>query len=671
MTRTFWDSAHFSFRGLIGGVLVLFVALSVLPAVATAQNPVPLINQPLVPDAIAPASQPLGFTLTVNGTGFVSNSVVRWDGIPRSTTFVSSSRLTARILTLDFMRPGTASVTVFNPGPGGGLSNTVPFQVTATAAPMTMGAPLDIGVVNNLSVVATADFNGDGKVDIAADEDLDLTIMLGNGDGTFRQGNSYSVGAEPAISLTVGDFNQDGNPDLVVLVGGKVVIFGGNGDGTFSQVGSYSAGTDPRAAVVGDFNRDGKLDLAVANEISNDVSILLGNGNGTFQAPMNFAVGSEAWTLALGDFNRDGRLDLAVATPDSGTVNILLGYGDGTFQAPVSYPLPSTVELVVGDFNTDTKLDLIAATPDGVSVLIGNGDGTFQPAVSYGTGGTPELSAGGDFDGDKKLDVAVVNSEGTVSILLGNNDGTFRTPVQYPCCAYPFSLAIGDFNRDGRLDMATSANAMNGRVSVLLQNDLNFPYQLVGTRSVPRAITLSNISRSPLTISRIEISGAGAGDFSQTNNCGVSLPPGGFCTVTATFTPGQEGPRAATLLLTHDGLGSPQPVTLAGAGTVVSLSPPILDFGPVPSGHHKTLATTLTNTGTSPLHITSVAIIQHSGPWFTQTNNCPATLDAGEYCTIMVVFSPYFTRTYRAELSISDDGGGSPQQVLLTGTGVR
>src|SRR6267143_5400659 len=255
-----------------------------------------------------------------------------------------------------------------------------------------------------------------------------------------------SVGSNPT-SVTAGDFNGDGKLDLAVtnLGSNNVSVLLGNGDGTFQAAVSYSAGTDPRSVTSGDFNGDGKLDLVTANGGSSRVSVLLGNGDGTFQAAVSYFAGYFPLSVTSGDFNGDGIPDLAVANG-----SMLLGNGDGTFQAARSYPGGSSV--TSGDFNGDGRLDLAMNGPNTVIVLLGNGDGTFPAPVSYGTRGpTPTSVTAGDFNGDGKLDLAVTNGGfNTVSVLLGNGDGTFQTAVTYTAGPYPASVTSEDFNGDGK-----------------------------------------------------------------------------------------------------------------------------------------------------------------------------------------------------------------------------
>jgi hypothetical protein len=177
--------------------------------------------------------------------------------------------------------------------------------------------------------VAAGDFDGDGTLDlvVANFASHDVSVLLGNGDGTFRPAVSYAAGSNPQ-SVAVGDFNGDGTPDLAVAGGdsgaGSLSVLLGNGDGTFQAAVHYDGGIGPDRVTVGDFNADGVPDLAVANLYGNHVSVLLGNGDGTFQAPDSYRAGSGPFFAAVGDFNGDGWPDLAVANAGSNDVSILL-----------------------------------------------------------------------------------------------------------------------------------------------------------------------------------------------------------------------------------------------------------------------------------------------------------------------------------------------------------
>jgi hypothetical protein len=373
----------------------------------------------------------------------------------------------------DFNSNGTSDLAVVNPADG-------TVSVLLGNGDGTFQAAVNYSVGSQPTWVAAGDFNGDGKVDlVVANAPNSVSVLLGNGDGTFQAPVSYSVGSQP-FSLAVGDFNGDGHLDLAVTNAGNntVSVLLGNGDGTFQAAVSYNVGPEPYSLAVGDFNGDGHPDLAVTNVGDNSVSVLLGAGDGTFSAGGTYSVGAAPQSLAVGDFNGDGRLDLAVTNGGSTTVSVLLGNGDGTFQGPVSYGAGlQPLGVAVGDFNGDGHLDLAVANSgdNTMSVLLGNGDGTFQAPVNFNAGAVPYSVVVGDFNGDGKSDLAVANSGagdpggGGVSVLLGNGDGTFPTPKNSVVGNQPISVAVGDFNNDGKPDLAV-ANSNDNTVSVLVGN---------------------------------------------------------------------------------------------------------------------------------------------------------------------------------------------------------
>ena len=327
-----------------------------------------------------------------------------------------------------------------------------------------------------------ADFNGDGKPDLAAVNSgaNTVSILLGKGDGTFAPRTDVATGRLP-VSVVAGDFNGDGKLDLAVAnsYDQTLSILLGNGDGTFQLGVVLATRNPPNRVIIGDFNGDGKLDLATVNTTdvtgtpNNSVSIFLGHGDGTFAPAIEYPMDGATFSIAAGDFNRDGKLDLAVGNPGLMVVSVLLGNGDGTFQAPVNYGSGTgnfvSSFLIARDLNGDGKLDLANCGGGYVSILLGNGDGTFQPHVDYPVAGSDDgwLTAD-DFNGDGKLDLAVSNGYGggppvpTVSILLGKGDGTFQPSVDYHTGAQPYSVASADLNSDGRTDlvMATAANSI-------------------------------------------------------------------------------------------------------------------------------------------------------------------------------------------------------------------
>src|SRR5581483_2951466 len=264
--------------------------------------------------------------------------------------------------------------------------------------------------------VAVADFNHDGKLDVASTAYTygQVAVLLGRGDGTFQSAVYYDLIDSELVSIAAADFNGDGNIDLAVVdqLGQNFVqnisILLGNGDGTFRSPVPYPTTEFPTFVDVGDFNNDGKPDLIVVD--GQYVSVMLGNGDGTFQPPKDNSIFSSNAPLGLGDFDRDGNLDVAVPESPGGLgLGILLGNGDGTFREGAEYALGSASTVTVGDFNGDHKLDLaaIVAGSNPVQIFLGNGDGTFQLGASYFANYFAGLS-NADVNGDGKVDLLFV-----------------------------------------------------------------------------------------------------------------------------------------------------------------------------------------------------------------------------------------------------------------------
>lgn len=535
----------------------------VFSAFAAAQNnPVPFLDQPLSPVSAVPGGS--GFTLTLRGAGFVSGAVANWNGTALATTFVSRAELTAEVPASDIAAAGTASVTVSNPSPGGGTSNVVFFPVATPVPGLQFAAHGLPGNYAEIFSATTADFNGDGKLDVAmsvyADNGFSVVVALGNGDGTFQLPVQYYCSGN-CIDILSGDFNNDGKLDLVD--GDSILL--GNGDGTFQ---SAQALGQVGAILAGDFNEDGNLDLVGEQDLAG-LYISLGNGDGTFQAPTFFYTGGarNEYTneVTAADFNNDGRLDLSY--DDFGSALLFLGNGDGTFASPTIAGTATGGDLGAADVNGDGNQDLFLSD-NAHYIGFGNGDGTFHDGPNF----SPQCSLEslvGDFNLDGKLDVV-----GQTCVLLGNEDGTFPQEFRLAPPQYEI-LAIGDFDGDGRLDLVTlGQSGQNDNLNVDLQvvqpaaaltpSSLTFGSQAVGKTSSPQAITFTNTGSSALTITSISITGASASEFGQTNNCGASLAVGASCKINVTFTPTVVGTRSAEVSVADNAVGSPQTVALTG-----------------------------------------------------------------------------------------------------------
>jgi Bacterial Ig-like domain (group 3)/FG-GAP-like repeat len=506
------DSRIFRCFTLTGAVLIVLLALA---AAATAQNPVPFIDQPLVPDAAAPGGA--GFTLTINGAGFVATSTVNWNGSPRATTFVSSSQLTATILASDITTASTAAVTVVNPSPVG-VSNTQFFSIAIAGASVSFLPATTYytyaNSANNESSLAIADVNGDGKPDlIVANGNVsdNYTVLLGNGNGTFQSPLVTSLGAGSIAvwdSVAVADVNGDGRPDLIISAccesngHGEAAVLLGNGDGTFQAPVFYDSGGGLGGPLaVADLTGNGILDIAIANWDNNTVGVLLGNGDGTFQTAVTSTGPFDPTCLVIADVNKAGTPDVLICSDNS--VALMLGNGNGTFQPPTTYYAGfCDGGVAVADFNGDGAPDLAIGNQGSgsctgvgfVGVLLGNGNGTFQTEVNYGSGGPVVTGvAAADLKGDGTLDLVAFNGgslpglgnfPGSVGVLPGNGDGTFQTATPYSSAGYGSgAVVVADLNGDGRPDIVVT-NSESANVAVLLNN------------SGPRTTTITTLTSS-------------------------------------------------------------------------------------------------------------------------------------------------------------------------------
>jgi hypothetical protein len=550
--------------------------------------------------------------------------------------------------------------------------------------------------------VAIGDFNHDGKLDLAvasvdSQQSFGITIqvLLGNGDGTFQKAISYSVGTRP-ISVTTADFNGDGNLDLVVANQDtdNLSVLLGRGDGTFLPAVNYAAAPYPIFVTTGDFNGDGKIDIATINLGDSTgtckcVAIFLGNGDGTFQEPPIITTPSvEPFAIGVGNFDTSGHLDLAVAeyfgTTDQ--VEILLGNGDGTFRFGSVYPVccvPSSI--AVADFNGDHRSDLAVAEFEGIGIglLLGNGDGTFRQAPDLPSS-FPLWVTAADVNGDGTQDLVssnLLSPFSGVNVFTGNGDGTFQAGVYYPDGGTNTGqinryVTVADVNNDGKPDIITPDSGTSdvivllntGVVSFSPTTPVTFPTQLIGTTSAPMTATLTNNGTTTLTISSVTFSG---NQFKSKTTCQGSVAPGGNCTITATFTPKVQGTITGTVSVNDSASSKPQVVELLGTGTVVKFAPSQLTFAKQKVGTKSApQIIQLTNTGRTSLKFQNFIYIGgNNSNDFSETNNCGHSLKAGASCNITVTFTPQRVGAGSALVEVPDNAGGSPQTAALTGTG--
>src|SRR5262245_1854667 len=344
------------------------------------------------------------------------------------------------------------------------------------------GSPLTAGIQPRANV--SADFNRDGKPDLAVGDEFskDLIIYLGNGAGGFNKA-TLALGSGP-VNLAVGDFNLDGKADLLAAIGStNVLLLTGDGTGDFTTTSiAVTGGAASVGLAVTDFNRDGKPDFAATNFATNTVSIMLGNGNGSFSAASGspFSTGTKPASAANGDFNQDGKPDLVVSNITTNDVTVLLGNGNGGFsaapQSPVATLGNSPERVSVADLNSDGQLDLVTANSlsSNVSILLGKGDGTFQNAANSPLPVATNASSVSiaDLNLDGKMDLLVSDSAtNKVQLFLGDGAAAFSEASGSPITTgfSPFWAAVADFNLDGRPDFAVANRGAN-TVSVELNS---------------------------------------------------------------------------------------------------------------------------------------------------------------------------------------------------------
>jgi hypothetical protein len=382
-----------------------------------------------------------------------------------------------------------------------------------------------------------ADLNADGRPDLAGAGANAVSVMLGNGDGTFRAKTDFPVGTQTQ-AVAAGDFNSDGKVDLVVTLNSpqfSLALLTGTGTGTFNAPTFFpnTSGFDSPAIAATDLNGDGRLDLVVMHSIAcftapcraaRSITILLGNGNGTFQTPSEIDVGTGPMAMAVVDLNRDEIKDVAIGGGNT-ELSILLGVGNGTFvRQPVVTLVPggdlfsACNDIGVGDLNRDSIQDLVVplGNGEGNAILIGNGNGTFQvrSRIQIDETFAPLHVAVADYNRDGLLDIARTMGDGTnglMQILRGNGDGSFRAPNRYlvpPPVSSRGGIMIlaGDWNGDAKPDIAFVEGGAGAPTIDVLTNTTGGAPPSLGVASLslnPATVTGGNSSTGTVTLTAV------------------------------------------------------------------------------------------------------------------------------------------------------------------------
>jgi hypothetical protein len=466
-----------------------------------------------------------------------------------------------------------------------GLSRAVlaVFGAALVAAPSAWAAagllPTDESPIKGVGAptrVATGNFNGGGRIDLAVLDPTAKTVTIWRQDllGRFIEDNSFATGNSP-IDIEVGEFNGDSDPDLAVSnrTDGTISLFTGTGvsNATFSSAaGTVPAGTQPGALVAGQFDGGTDTDLAVVNESGDTISVLVGTGAAaaTFAAPASISTGAGTGPrgIATGDFNGDGDPDLAVGTITSDEVKILSGSSAATFSAgatlitgSINPVLPETSDM---DGDGDSDLAVGHTGSNAISVFSAGGGTGFSGPVTLPETTSLSGMALRDIDGDGDADILATETPSTGDILVvrkgvpGTSFSGFRALTQMPLGA----VNPTGFTQPSPLNvpqgMVVVPSTASGTLSAFFVNDYHLaltadPLDTVEVgkvSTVAQKVTFTNDGFGPVTPTSIAITG-NANDFLvASNGCvGVAIVPGASCDVDFRFAPTATGSRTATV----------------------------------------------------------------------------------------------------------------------------
>lgn len=386
--------------------------------------------------------------------------------------------------------------------------------------------PPIVSTVANGNRFVTLDANGDGIADLVVNGVNEFSLVLGQGDGTFTNPTSFPLGTSISEFETA-DFDADGRTDLaaVGLFSGNVTILRGI-PGGFASPDTIPVGNSPTDLVAGDFDGNGSPDLAVTLGGDSEIVVLLGDGTGSFASPSVVGVVPAPQAVAASDFDLDGVTDLVAAHQTDGIASVLFGLGNGSFAPP--QPIGTgdllSTDVVAADFNGDGTPDfaIVARAESRIRIFEGDGLGSFVEAAAIEGLVDPLRVVADDWNLDGLPDLVCVDPEQGAALFLNRENGSFRAPIVHALAAEgPTDLAIADFDEDGTPDVVTS-NLVSDSASVLLGNGdgtLTQTIELTTPIARPSAVAASDLDDDghvDLAISHDEGGGAtlfyGAGD---------------------------------------------------------------------------------------------------------------------------------------------------------------
>ena len=678
---------------------------------SAASNPVPAITT-LMPSGTTAGSG--AFTLTVNGSGFLNGSVVNFNGNARATTYASASQLRAAILATDVASVGNPPVTVTNPTPGGGTSNSVAFSVTAPAkiTPTVTVSPSPSSIITTQALTVTVTVRGGsgnptptGAVTVASGSYTSAAVTLSSGSATINiPAGSLATGTD---TLTVTYTPDTASSSTYNTAAGSNTV-------TVTTPAKITPALTVTPSPTG---------ITTTQALSVKVTVSGGSGNPTPTGSVTLTSGS--YTSAA-----------ATLSSGSATINIPAGsLATGTDTLTASYT-PDSASL--STYNSSTGSSTVTVTAATVQVTVG----TSPTGLSFSVDGTsytstqtltwtvgashtiattsPQTSAGTQNAFASWSDGGAISHSVTAPSSAASYTATFTTSYLLTTAASPsadgtVTPASGSYYASGTaVDLTATANSgfkfatwtgsvagassasttitMTAPESVTanfivatapvatLTPALTFTNTEVGTTSSALFATLSNTGNATLNISSIAIGGTNPSDFATTtgaNACGTTLAADASCSIYVTFTPASAAGFSATLIVTDNATPTTQSITLMGTGTpapapIASLTPATLTFTAVSGTTTASQTATLLNTGNATLNISNITIAGSNPTDFaiaTGANACGTTLAADASCSIYVTFTPASTASFSASLQVADNASGSPQSTTLNGTG--